>query len=42
MHIQEPEGHLGLVRIQYHCKPHGFKQGCVEGFMIHMKISNGF
>ena len=33
---------LGLMRIQCHCKPRGFKQGCVEGFMIHIKISNGF
>lgn len=42
MQIQEHEGHLGLMRIQCHCKPQGFKQGCVEGFMIHIKISNGF
>lgn len=42
MHIQEQEGHLGLMRIQCHCKPGGFKQGCEEGFMIQTKISNGF
>lgn len=35
-------GNLGLMRIQCHCKPRGFKQGCVEGFMIQTKISNGF
>lgn len=38
MQIQEQEGHLGLMGIQCHCKPRGFKQGCVEGFMIRIKI----
>lgn len=38
MQIQEQEGHLGLMGIQCHCKPQGFKQGCVEGFMIRIKI----
>lgn len=42
MRIQAHEGHLGLMREQCHCKPGGFKQGCVEGFMIYIKISNGF
>ena len=42
MHIQEQEGNLGLMRIQCHCKPEGFKQGCVEGFVIQTKISNDF
>lgn len=42
MHIQEQGGHLGLMRLQCHCKPWGFKQGCEEGFMIQRKISNGF
>lgn len=32
----------GLMRIHCHCKPQGFRQGCVQGFMIHKKISNGF
>lgn len=41
-HTQEQEGHLGLMRIQCHCKPRGFKQGCVEWVMIQTKISNDF
>lgn len=41
MHIQEQEGRLGLMELQCHCKPWGFKQGCEEGLMIQTKISNG-